>query len=189
MEERHHVLLVCGWFSSIFWFFRTWARKIEKRLKRKYGRRVGRDIIVHVVSSDGKGERAAQKAIMKDAKDGRLGKVFVCGHSNGGRDGPCLTSRLFYPDIIIDYAAVIDMTLAEWGEELYGNVLVCHEFWAKLERVDLHESFLDLNGEYKFFDLNKILKRRVGHVEAASVEFTQDTIFDEITKRIDEDEL
>ncbi len=178
MREINHIILVCGWWSSVIFLFKLWAKRLlNNHLKPIFGDRIGADIIVWIVSSDFWGEKKAFDAVMRDAKAGRLGKVIIVGHSNGARDGPARGSRrLAEHGVEIQYAAVIDMTLAEFGAKVHGNVLLLDDFHARLETADLDDSFTSAGREYNLYELDEIEGRLVGHTEAASLPFVQESI-------------
>ncbi len=178
MEKVHHIILVCGWWSSIIFVFKLWAKRLLKNfLKPMFGNRLGQDVIVWIVSSDFMGEKKAFDAVLKDHKAGRLGVVVIVGHSNGGRDGPARGSRkLAEHGVQIPYAAVIDMTLAEFGAKVHGNVWELDDFHARLERADLDESFIQMGRTYNLFELDEIEGHLVGHTQAASLPFVQKRI-------------
>jgi hypothetical protein len=187
--NRNHIVLDMGLGSSIFRRWRRWALTLGARLSRHYAARIGRDIIIHVVSSDGNREKAATRAILADRAAGRLGEVALVGHSNGCRDN-CAMSRDLFPTPII-YAANIDMTLDN-REPMHGNVKYFEEFWAGLAKdrdgdgfvTKFHPGFIAANPPRKFYDLDRILGRDIGHTPAAEHPFTQGKIFGAITARI-----
>lgn len=176
---RHHVILIAGLGSSIpfLWpWFSGWARKVEKAARREINVPSGDDMVIHIVSSDGRAEKKAQDAVLADQRKGVLGKVIVGGHSNGARDA-LRTCQLFYPEIEVGYAFCIDMTLAENGCLAFGNIHILDEFWAALNinevkrdggRVDFHPSFKLKKRAYNFMDLPKLTGRNISHIGSAS---------------------
>ena len=182
MTEQHHIVLIAGLGSSIFWRWNRWskwARDMEARFRSHYRKRVG--VNVWAVSSDGAGEKIAFDAIIKDHQRGVLGRVAGGGHSNGDRDFLRGCERLYARGIPVEYGFGIDMTLGEFGAEVFGNIRHYEEFWAGLQKADLHESF---KNRFDFHDIDKIEKRNVGHTEAASLPWVQNTIFKRITQVI-----
>ena len=70
-----HFVTVSGWFSS--WFkerYRSWAYSLHARMLPRDG------LVKWEVSSDGNGEKKMIQTILRDHREGRLGKVVMAGH-------------------------------------------------------------------------------------------------------------
>lgn len=179
---QSHIGLLAGLGSSLFWScnpWSAWARTQEVRLKRHYKDR--KDVVIHAVSSDLSGERRMREAVLNDHRKGLLKTVVGGGHSNGARDWLFVSQAFHAAGIQIPYAFAIDMTLGEFGAEVYGNTNQYDEFWAGLQKADFHASF---TGNHKIYDVDKIEKRNVGHTPAASLPWVQDRIFQQITEAV-----
>lgn len=177
---KHHVNLVSGLGSSVCpWRYAAWARDLKKKLLLHPNLKDVENLNINLMSSDGAGEKPYFDAIIEDHKRGILGTVVTVGHSNGARDSLRGIERLYAYGIPVEYCAIIDMTLGEFGATAFGNIKELDEFWAALETVDFHESF---KGKHNFYNLDKLEGRNIGHVEAASLEFTQKVITDKIAK-------
>jgi len=168
---KNYVILVTGLLSSFplfSWWFKSWARKLKKRINKKYP-----DVEVVVVTSDGR--RAVHNVWLKlrtDAENRRLGKVVICGHSNGYRDGLFLADDI-YPHQV-EYFGGIDLTLADNDVEVPGNVKVFDNFHATLtEAPKFSKKF---KGEYTKFKIDD------SHIGSASNRFVQDKMFTQIRR-------
>lgn len=180
--KTDHIVLIAGLGSSWFWRWNRWskwARDMESRLGRHYAGR--RDVRIWAVSSDGTREKEAFDAIIADHRRGTLGKVVGGGHSNGDRDFLKGCERLYANRISVAYGFGIDMTLGEFGAQIFGNIEFYEEFWAGLQKADKHPSF---SGKFVFHDVDAIERRNVGHTESASLPWVQNTIFKNITRAI-----
>ena len=177
---NNHILLLSGLGSSVCpWRYAAWARELKKKILTHPNLRDVPNLKIHVLSSDGNGEKSFFDEVISDHKKGRLGKVVTVGHSNGARDQLRGAERLYAYSIPVAYCAVIDMTLGEFGATAFGNIKQLDEFWAALQTTDFHESF---RGIHNFYNLDEITKKNIGHVEAASLPFVQDKITDNIAK-------
>jgi len=178
--KKHHTLLLSGLGSSACpWRYAAWARELKKRILTHPNLRDVENHKIHLLSSDGPGENAFFDEVLEDYKKGQLGHVITAGHSNGARDQFRGIERLYAYKIPVEYVAVIDMTLGEFGATAFGNIRVLDEFWAGLQTADFDKSF---KGTHNFYDLDKLMGKNVGHVEAASLEFVQNLITENIAK-------
>lgn len=178
----HHIVLIAGLGSSLFWKFNPWskwARDMKARFDRHYAGR--KDVTVWAVSSDGAGEKPALAAIMANHAKGRLGTVVGGGHSNGDRDWLFMAQALNGAGIGVPYGFGIDMTLGELGAKVYGNTAHYDEFWAGLQTADFDASF---KGTKRFFDVDKINGGNVGHTASASLPWVQNRIFGKVTEAV-----
>lgn len=97
--------------------------------------------------------------------------LSLIGHSNGVYAILKIAKELATKGVMVDYLASIDKTLKPCPDA-GGNIRVVHDFWAGLSKVKFSENFM---GKKEFFNLDKIADG-VGHVEAATLPFTQDKI-------------
>lgn len=173
----NHVIFITGLGSSLPFIgciWTAWARKLEKRFRKHYGRRA--DTQYTRVSSDGKGEQKALD-ILRRARDRKmLGKVCIIGHSNGFRDGLLIAADIRAK---VDYFAGIDMTLDDDDVEVPANVRLFHEFHAILKKAVLSKGFKSQGRDWEFWQINK--GPVMPHTRAASDKFVQGMIFKTIT--------
>lgn len=173
---RSHIVLIAGLGSSIAWPFNpwsAWARKMQKRFSDHYKGR--KDVVIWALSADGSGEKRAFDAIIADHQKGLLDKVCGGGHSNGDRDFLRGNERLYARGIQVPYGFGIDMTLGEFGAEVFGNIRVYEEFHGVLETADFHPSFKQTGGKHIYHET------KVGHTASANLQWVQNRIFDNIT--------
>lgn len=155
----NHIVLLSGWWSSVFNRYRVWADMLEASLP-PY-----KDTKVWNLSADGMGEKPALQAIMRD---NNRKKVILIGHSNGARDVLFMAETLYHADIPVHYLASLDMTLGEFGAEAFGNIKFLDEFHARLEKVDFDKSFKKTGANYSYWQVYKPgTNRPAGHVEMA----------------------
>lgn len=174
--KRNHIVLIPGLSSSILWSLNpwsAWARKLQTRFNRHYENR--KDVRIWAVSADGAGEKLAFDTIISDHQKGLLDTVSGGGHSNGARDWLRGSERLYARGIQIPYGFGIDMTLGEFGAEVFGNHRVYEEFHGVLETADFHPSFKQSGGVHRYHET------KVGHTASANLAWVQNRIFDSIT--------
>ena len=174
--KRSHIVLIAGLGSSILWSvnpWSAWARKMQQRFEAHYKGRP--DVKIWALSADGSGEKRAFDAITSDHQKGQLGTVSGGGHSNGDRDFLRGAERLYARGIQIPYAFGIDMTLGEFGAEVFGNIRVYEEFHGVLETADFHPSFKQSGGIHRYHET------KAGHTASANLQWVQNRIFDSIT--------
>ena len=177
--KRNHIVLIAGLGSSMFWSvnpWSAWARKMQKRFEAHYKGR--QDVKIWAVSADGAGEKQAFDAIVADHQKGFLDTVCGGGHSNGDRDFLRGNERLYARGIQVPYAFGIDMTLGEFGAEVFGNIRIYEEFHGVLETADFHPSFKQSGGQHLYHET------KVGHTASANQAWVQDRIFHSIKKAI-----
>lgn len=168
-----HFATISGLGSS--WFksrFRAWAYKIHARIPPRDG------LVKWEVSADGNGEKRFIEAVLRDKREGRLGRVVMAGHSNGARDMLFAAQTFYAAKIPVEYAASLDMTLGEFGAKAFGNIKYLDEFWARLERVDFDKSFVKTANNYSYFRVNK------SHVAMASEKSVQDRVVAKVTEAL-----
>jgi hypothetical protein len=182
--KRSHICLIAGLGSSILWPvnpWSAWARKLKSRFEGHYtahGVIRRPDIVIWAVSADGSGEKKMFDTIIADHQKGLLDTVCGGGHSNGDRDWLRGAERLYARGIQIPYGFGIDMTLGEFGAEVFGNHRVYEEFHGVLETADFHPSFKQSGSVHRYHET------KVGHTASANLQWVQDRIFDNITKVI-----
>lgn len=137
------VFLLSGLSSSSIRAYQNWAKDLEARLKNDPLVRKTKTLYINV-SSDGERENEGVNIITRLYRRGELGVVVTAGHSNGARD------QLKLKNVPVDYVAVLDMTLGEFGMEAGSNIRSLDEFHAVLGRVNLSKDF---NGTYKYFQV------------------------------------
>lgn len=171
-----HIVLLSGAGSSVPFLrcrFRAWAKKLAARIP-QYRPETG--VIVHELSSDGDGEKSAIVQILREEMEGRLRRVILCGHSNGARDVLFMAETFYNANIVVDYVACLDMTLAEWGAKAFGNIMFLDEFHAQLQTVDFDKSFIKTPHNYRKWEVMG------GHVGMASSETVQNRLVEKITE-------
>lgn len=176
MVKMNHVVLIAGLGSSLFWPvnpWSAWARKMKKRFDQHYAYR--KDVTVWSLSADGNGEKPARDAVLADHRKGNLGIVCGGGHSNGDRDWLFIAQAFYAAGIPIPYAFGIDMTLGEFGAEVYGNTNIYEEFHGVLQKADFHSSF---KGKHIYHET------KTGHTASANLGWVQDAIFKGVTGAI-----
>lgn len=101
----------------------------------------------------------------------QLGRVCIFGHSMGGEAVLEIAQAVAKKGITVDYMGVIDLTYGR-TTPAGSNIRLLQEFYAAYNKV----KFQGFRGTHKFFDLDEITGRNIGHTPAAKLEFTQKTI-------------
>lgn len=182
MRHVHVVGLITGLGSSLpffGWLWTAWARKLQKRLEGKYGK--DSDVLIIRCSSDGSGEANLFRTIFQLHKDGLLGVLCLVGHSNGVRDGLIEVEKLYPQAVPVHYFAGIDQALLDdfFSSEAWGNILTLEEFHARLEYINIHETFVRNKRKHILHEV------KAGHTASASLPFVQDTIFKAVCEELD----
>ena len=98
--------------------------------------------------------------------------IALFGHSKGAETVLKIAAALVEHRIVVDYIAIIDMTLLSDG--VAGpNIRVLDEFHSAYAKANIGADFM---GKHNFHDLDEVTGENIGHSEAARLPFTQNKI-------------